>query len=334
MSLLSNRQQAVVVNGSRSSWMPVTSGVPQGSVIGPALFLLYINDITTNIQSKLRLFADDSVIYREIHSTNDISILQQDLQTLTDWSAKWLMAFNVKKCASLTITRKKSYFHHNYVLANELIPRVDSYKYLGVTVTKDLRWNTHCQLIRNKSNKTLGLLRRTLSPCSKDVKSKAYKALVRPQLEYGAEAWNPYTSGAVDGLEQVQKTAARFVCRDYRRCTSTSGLVRQLSWDTLHTRRLLAQSTMLYKIQYNLVNISLPQFITHAPYISRSDHNLKFSIPEATIDSFKYSYYPRTIRIWNRLTATAVLAPTPAAFQEAALSTIRGLAPPVGSRML
>ena len=149
MSLLSNRQQAVVVNGSRSSWMPVTSGVPQGSVIGPALFLLYINDITANIQSKMRLFADDSVIYREIHTGNDYSILQQDLQTLSDWSMKWLMAFNIKKCASLTMKRKRVPIVNYYRLSNETIPRVDKYKYFGVTVTKDLRWNTHCQLILN-----------------------------------------------------------------------------------------------------------------------------------------------------------------------------------------
>ena len=143
--------------------------------------------------------------------------------------------------------------------------------------------------------------------------------MVRLQLEYGAEAWNPYTSGAAEGLEQVQKTAARFVNRDYRRSTSASWLVSQLCWDPLHTRRLLAQTTMLYRIHFQLVNISLPHFITPAPYISRRDHNLKLSVPEATIDSFKFSFYPRTIRIWNQIPATAVFAPTSAAFQKAAL---------------
>ena len=104
-------------------------------------------------------------------------------------------------------------------------------------------------------------------------------ALVRPQLEYGAEAWSPYTSSAAEGLERVQKTAARFVNRDYRRFTSATGLVSQLGWDQLHTRRLLAQSTMLYRIHYQLVNIPLPHFIIQAPYISRRDHNLKLCVP-------------------------------------------------------
>ena len=254
--------------------------------------------------------------YREIHTKNDTSILQQDLQTLSDWSAKWFMAFNVKKCASLTITRKRTPIQHDYRISNEIIPRIDKYKYLGVTVTKDLRWNTHCQLLLNKANKTLGLLRRTLSPCTKDVKSRAYTALVRPQLEYGAEAWNPHTSGAAEGLERVQKTAARFVFRDYRRSTSATGLVSQLGWDKLHTRRLLAQSTMLFKIHHQLVNICLPHLITKATYISRRDHTLKLSVPVATIDSYKYSFYPRTIRIWNQLPATAVTTPNSCCFPD------------------
>ena len=91
---------------------------------------------------------------------------------------------------------------------------------------------------------------------------------------------------------------------------------------------------MLYRIHHQLVNIQLPHFITQAPYISRRDHILKLSVPEATIDAYKFSYYPRTIRIWNHLPATAVTAPSVAVFQEAALSVIRGLEPPVGSRML
>ena len=162
MSLLTNRKQAVIVNGSRSSWMPVSSGVPQGSVIGPALFLLYINDINTNIQSKMRLFADDSVIYRQILSEEDHATLQQDLNILADWSTKWLMGFNIKKCAILTITRKRNPSMYQYTLLNEAIPRTECYKYLGINISKDLRWNTHCQSILLKANKTLGTVTQNL----------------------------------------------------------------------------------------------------------------------------------------------------------------------------
>ena len=97
-SFLTDRKQAVVVDGTQSSWKEVTSGVPQGSVIGPTLFLCFINDIQDDVLSSICLFADDCVIYREILSDTDYNILQQDLQKLSSWSTTWLMNFNVKKC--------------------------------------------------------------------------------------------------------------------------------------------------------------------------------------------------------------------------------------------
>ena len=159
----------------------------------------------------MRLFADDSVIYRDIHSEEDHSTLQQDLHTLADWSSKWLMEFNIQKCATLTITRKRKPSIHQYELLGEAIPRVDEYKYLGVILSKDLRWTAHCQAILHKANKTLALLRRSLSPCSKEVKTRAHQALVRPQLEYGSEAWNPFHTTVVQRLEKVPRADARFV---------------------------------------------------------------------------------------------------------------------------
>ena len=334
MSLLTNRHQAVVVNGSQSSWKPVTSGVPQGSVIGPALFLLYINDINHNIRSKIRLFADDSVIYKQIDSQADAIHLQEDLDTLSDWSKKWLMNFNIKKCAILTITRKRKPLTTDYKLLNESIPRVEQYKYLGVHISKDLRWNTHCQQTLQKANKTLGLLRRTLSPCSKEVKARAYTSLVRPQLEYGMEVSNPYTITLVQQLEAVQRAAARFAYRDYRRTTSPSTLISQLGWDTLHTRRLLAQCTMLHKIQHHMVAIHLPNFVTPASYIARRDHPSKLAVPVPSVDAFKYSFYPRTVWVWNRLPASSVSTPSTLVFRETALQAIRSMHPPPGSKLL
>ena len=117
-SFLANRQQAVVVDGSQSPWKDVTSGVPQSSVIGPTLFLIFINDIQDNIQSRIRLFADDCVIYREIMTNSDHQILQQDLQQLSTWSSTWLMSFSVKKCAVLSITRKRKPSIFQYHLCN------------------------------------------------------------------------------------------------------------------------------------------------------------------------------------------------------------------------
>ena len=185
--------------------------------------------------------------------------------------------------------------------------RVNEYKYLGVTITADLRWNKHCQTIRHKASRTLGLIRRTLSPCSTEVKARAYTALVRPQLEYGSEAWNPYTASNINSLEQVQKSAARFAQGDYRQTTSSSALVSALGWDSLHSRRLLAQCVLFYKIHHHLVNMPFPPVVTQASYIGRQDHELKYTVPRATIDPYKYSFYPRAIRTWNHLPRAVVL---------------------------
>ena len=128
-SFLSDRTQHVSINGSHSALANVTSGVPQGSVLGPVLFLLYINYITNQIQSNIRLFADDSIVYREFRSPADHQILQTDIQMLTDWSKKWQMNFNTSKCHLLTITHKPKPSEFTYTISNQPISRVNSHPY-------------------------------------------------------------------------------------------------------------------------------------------------------------------------------------------------------------
>ena len=149
--------------------------------------------------------------------------------------------------------------------------------------TKDLRWGSHCQKIVQKASQTLGLLRRTLSPCKQEVKAKAYQTLIRLQLEYAAETWNPHTLDGVNCLEKIQRASARFVYGDYCRITSVTHLITTLDWDSLHVRRLLFQSAMFYKIHDGLVNIHFPPSIHPSSFIGRHDHQLKYHIPEASV---------------------------------------------------
>lgn len=114
---LSNRLQRVVINRSMSSWMEVKSGVPQGTILGPLLFIIYINDIDVGLPSNVSLFADDFAIYREVSSTKDCEILQNDLHLLCSWALKWQLKLNICKCKALQITRK---------------PLVFTYKFLGL----------------------------------------------------------------------------------------------------------------------------------------------------------------------------------------------------------
>ena len=286
------------------------------------------------MQSTMRLFADDSVIYRKICCQEDHLKLQQDMAVLADWSTKWLMHFNIKKCATLTITKKRKPSIFQYKILGEELAAVDQHEYLGVTVTHDLRWNSHHQKIINKASRTLGLLRRTLSHCTQTVKSTAYKTLVRPQVEYASEAWNPCTLDGQNRIEQIQRSAARFVFNDYRKTTSVTPLINNLGWESLHARRLLAQSTMFYKIHHGLVNITMPAIIVPATYFARRDHTFKYLIPDASNNSYKFSFYPRTVRVWNQLPSTAVHAPSVSVFQQVALPAIMVLRPLAGSRLL
>ena len=138
-SFLCFRQQRVVVNGVKSDQAPVLSGVPQGTVLGPLLFSLYINDISSDIESEIRLFADDCVCYREIKDEEDTMKLQRDIDRLGSWARKWGMRFQPVKCNMMQLTRNRiKKIHASYTLEGTDLENVESIKYLGVTITSDL----------------------------------------------------------------------------------------------------------------------------------------------------------------------------------------------------
>ena len=180
------------------------------------LFSLHINDITADIESEIRLFADDCVCYREIKDKEDTLKLQMDIDRLGNWARKWGMRFQPVKCKIMQLTRKHlNKIQASYTLEGAVLENVDSIKYLGVTITNDLRWNTHISNICTKANRTLGFLRRTLFSCPQNVKKAAYRSMVRPILEYGSSVWDPHPEKLQGELEKVQNRAARFVTRNY-----------------------------------------------------------------------------------------------------------------------
>ena len=210
---LANRTQRVMIEGTQSETAPVTSGVPQGSVLGP-LFLCYINDLPTCVSSDIRLFADDCLLYRTIHSQQDAVILQEDLNMLQQWEAKWLMSFNPGKCEVLRVTNKRKHIiHTHYKIHGMIIDTVDKTKYLGVTIQSKLNWKPHIHNITKKANSVRAFLQRNLSNCSRPVKEQAYKTYVRPILEYASTVWDPHTKELTSQLEMVQRRAARLCDR-------------------------------------------------------------------------------------------------------------------------
>ena len=193
-SWLSERSQKVVLDGQASDPVPVLSGVPQGSVLGPVLFLIFINDLPENISSSVLLFADDCVLYRNIKSPIDCQIRQDDLNSLTQWETDWQMKFNVAKCHSMRVTRHlpDHQIQFEYSLHQQRLEQVQSAKYLGITIRDNLDGGQHVSEISCKATKTMGFLRRNLALAPRHTKEVAYKTLVRPQLESAAPIWHPY----------------------------------------------------------------------------------------------------------------------------------------------
>ena len=301
-SFLCFRQQRVVVNGVKSDWAPVLSGVPQGTVLGPLLFSLYINDISSDIESEIRLFADDCVCYREIKDEKDTMKLQRDIDRLGSWARKWGMRFQPVKCNMMQLTRKRiKKIHASYTLEGTNLENVESIKYLGVTITSDLRWNTHVSNVCTKANRTLGFLRRNLHSCPQEVKEAAYKGLVRPVLDYGSSVWDPPGVVLQEELESVQKRAARFVTGNYDYETgSMTGILGQLKWDSLKKRRKDNRLILLYKGLKGKASVPTDDLIPKTRRC-RNQHSMAFQTPIANTDVYKGSFFPQTIRDWNAL---------------------------------
>ena len=150
-----------MINGENYSKASVVSGVPQGTVLGPLLFVVYINDILDLVTCKIRLFADDALIYRIIDSIDDAWMLQEDLNQLIAWESNWSMEFNLDKCKVLRVTNKRITINQNYTMHNQVLEVVDSAKYLGIHIHKKLSWNTHINYTVKKANQTRCFIQRT-----------------------------------------------------------------------------------------------------------------------------------------------------------------------------
>ena len=213
------------------------------------------------------------------------------------------MRFQPVKCNMMQLTRKHSNkIQASYSLEGMVLENVDNIKYLGVTITCDLRLNTHISNICTKANRTLGFLRQTLFYCPLDVEEAAYKGMVRPILEYGSSVWDPYTDQLQEELEKVQNHAARFVTRNYVNATgSMTGILGQLKWESLKKRRKDKRIILLYKGLNGKARIPTNDLIPKTRH-GRNHHSLAFQIPSASKDVYnllRYSFFPQTIRDCN-----------------------------------
>ena len=197
-----------------------------------------------------------------------------------------------------------SSIHH---ISEVPIEKVDSYKCLGIIICRDLRWNKTVDILVGKAYRSLGLLRRNFSKCSRQVREKLYFAPIRPHLEYACEVWSPYTNELTQRIEKVQRNGARFAMGDYRYRSSVTDLLFKLKWDSLESRRLLFQLKYVHKMFTNQVALDPNIFFSPGTYLSsRNSNSFKIMPKFGRVDVVKFSFFYSIIPVWNSLPDTTV----------------------------
>ena len=301
---LTDRRQRVVVDGEVSSWKSVLSGVPQGSVLGPILFLVYINDLEEGVTGKILKFADDTKLFRKVKEIGDKQNLQDDIDKLVKWSEKWQMLFNFGKCKCLHTGSGNTGM--NYEMGGTILSKTVKEKDLGVTMNANMKVSEQCRIAASKGNQVLGMIRRSITYKEKSLIIPLYKAIVRPHLEYCIQAWNPHLRKDVYMLEKIQRRATKLI-PELRDLTYEERL-KECGLSTLETRRLRGDQIEVFKILNGYENIDSNIFFEIKESKITRGHNYTLVKKQSRLDVRKYSFSQRTINVWNNLSTDCVHA--------------------------
>ena len=318
MDFLQGRSQRVVLNGVKSQWSEVTSGVPQGSVLGPLLFVLYTNDIAEIIQCHFGIYADDTKIYSVIKSLCDTVNLQQDLDNIQDWSKLWLLNLNSEKCKFMHIGKSlcSSYEMVNADIPGEVmkLSEVTFEKDLGVWMTSNMDPSLHCQKAAASAMKVLGLIKRSFSRVSGDLFIFLYKTYVRPHLEYCVQLWCPYLARDIDVLERVQMRATKLV-REVAKLSYELRL-QKLGIYSLFCRRKRGDLIETYKILNGYYDIDCSKLFLMSTVHSTRGHSMKLFKRPSRLKMRLNFFTQRVVSTWNSLPEEVVSAVTVSDFKQ------------------
>ena len=308
-SYLGNRRQRVTITNSLSSWGNINAGVPQGSILGPLLFLVHINDIIDGIESQIKLFADDTSLFVTVDNDVDRCRLQlnRDLERIDKWAKSWLVTFNPEKTKSLYITLKQNINPPALVFNNHQLETVEAHKHLGITFNANLSWKQHVDNIYTAANIKVVLLAKLKFVLDRKTLFTLYTSFIRPTLEYGNIIWNNCTDAESDRLESIQRRAMRIITGCIIR-TSTQLLYEETGLESLAKRR--DRNILLFF--HKIINSNTPAYLKELkPELNeeRHDRNLRsnsnFSIPSSRINKYKHSFLPTAITLWNQLSTEA-----------------------------
>ena len=284
---------AVNINGCHSSASDVTSGIPQGSVLGPILFVLYINDLPDVIDkdSFAYLFADNTKIFREIKTLADVKILQSDINKVVEWSHIWLLKFHPDKCIHMGIgvNRKLQEVYH-YTMEGKILNKSDCEKDIGVYIDRELKFDKHINNIVNKANRVLAITRKTFQYMDQSIFRYIFKGLVRPHLEYAAPVWSPHHIKYKELIENVQRRATKMVPGLSE--LSYPERLRKLNIPTLAYRRVRGDMIQTYKMLNGGYDDSLPSILQRSTTGLRG-HKDKLYLKGSNKDISKFSFKSR-----------------------------------------
>ena len=309
---LRDRRQRVVLRGRESKWEKVVSGVPQGSVLGPVLFTIFINDLDQGLINRILKFADDTKVIGKVTCEEDVKQLREDLQKLVDWSVKWQLDFNVEKCKVMHVGRGNG--RERYEMGGKELLVCEVEKDLGVLVSNDGKVTKQCAEAAKKGFMALGMIARAFTTRKKAVIIILYKTIVRPNLEYCIQAWRPHLRKDIDLLERVQRRATKMV----QECEGMEyeERLRCLKLTTLETRRIRADLIEVYKIVYGTEGLREDEFFVRGRGGASNSINrartlrgnvCKLYKKGFKLDIAKYSFGNRVVNLWNKLPDSVIL---------------------------
>ena len=310
-TFLSGRTQCVKVDGIQSDWTEVLSGIPQGSVIGPILFVVFINDMPAEVKyNTCRLFADDCKLYGMVEQNENL--LQVDLTNLEKWSENWQLSFNAKKCKVVHFgyhNKKKTYYLNNHQLQASR-----SEKDLGVHVDDDLKFHMHTAAATKKANQILGAIKKSYQTRDATTMTMLYKAMVRPHLEYGNAIWGPFYQGDIKMVEAVQHRATKLI--PHLRDKPYEERLKALQLQSLVYRRKRGDMITMYKIINDQVRLDSYKLFTPLPTSASRGHDQRIFKCHATKRARTNSFSQRIVNDWNGLPNHVITAPTMNTFKE------------------
>ena len=307
---LFDRKQRVVLNGQSSSWTEVTSGIPQGSVLGPILFTIYINDLPDVIENMVKLFADDTKVSASVRNENDRDSLQKDINSLMKWSDTWLLKFNQSKCKHLHLGPETNY---SYMMEENSIDITTEEKDLGIIVDDNLNFQNHINKQVKKANQKLGLINRSFKYMDKAMFLQLFKSLVRPHLEYGSSVWSVANKKEAILLENVQRRATKLI-RDIQHLTYGERL-KHLGIPTLQYRRIRADIVETFKIIKGIDKIENDTIFPINRAANTRGHKYKIYKKHCRTNRRKYSFSQRVVDYWNALPDHVTDAPSTNSFK-------------------